>query len=74
MNINHQTLILKKREILEESKEAKYNDFEGLVYRFQLAYDEIIDIVALKQIPRKRIGYSLKPNIYQINVINKTLN
>ena len=53
-----------KDEILEEIKKVKYNDLEDLVYRFQLPYDEIIDILDLKYIPTKRIGYSLKPNIY----------
>ena len=62
-----------KEEILEELKKAKYKDLEDLVYRFQLTYDEIIDILDLKYIPRKRIGYSLKSNIYQISDINNTL-
>ena len=34
-----------KNEILEELKTAKYNDIEDLVYRMQLTYDEIIDIL-----------------------------
>ena len=33
-----------KDEILEELKNAKFNDLEDMVYRFQLTYDEIIDI------------------------------
>ena len=36
----------------------------------QLTYDEIIDKLGSKYIPTKRIGYRLKPNIYQINVVN----
>ena len=48
MKINYQTFILKKNEILEEIKNAKYNDLEDLVYRFQLTYDEIINILNLK--------------------------
>ena len=39
----------------------------------QLTYDEIMDILNLKYIPTKRIGYSLKPNIYQMIDINETL-
>ena len=39
----------------------------------QLNYDEIIDILDLKNIPTKRIGYSLKPNTYQIFDISNTL-
>ena len=44
-----------------------------MVYRFQLTYDEIVNILDLKYIPTKRIGYSVKPNIYQISDINETL-
>ena len=58
MNINYQTLILKKNEILEESKNVKYNDLEDLVYRFQLTYDDIIGVLDLKFIPTKRTGFS----------------
>ena len=62
-----------KHEIIEELKNAKYNDLEDLVYRMQLTYDEIINILDLKYIPTKRIGYSIKPNIYNVVDINKTL-
>ena len=37
-----------KHEIIEELKNAKYNDLEVLVYRMQLTYDEIINILDLK--------------------------
>ena len=73
MNISYQTLKLKKNEILEELRKVKYNYLKDLVYRMQLTYDEIIDIVDLKDFPTKRIGYSLKPLIYQRGDINKTL-
>ena len=53
----------KKNEILEELKNVEYNDLEDLVYRMQLTYDEIIDVLDLKYIPTKRIGYSIEPNI-----------
>ena len=42
------TLDTFKNEILEELKNIKYNDPEDLLYRFQLTYDEIIDILDLK--------------------------
>ena len=45
-----------KYEIIEELKNAKYNDLEDLVYRMQLTYDEIINILDLKYIPTKRMG------------------
>ena len=62
-----------KNEMLEALKNAKYNDLEDMVYRFQITYDEIIDILDLKYISTKSKRYSLKPNIYQISDINKTL-
>ena len=60
---------LKKKEL----KTAKYNDIEGLVYRLQITYDEIIDILDLKYIPTKRIGYSLNPTIYEVVDLSNTL-
>ena len=62
-----------KDEILEELRKAKYNDLEDLVYRFQLTYDEIINILDLKYIHTKRTGYSIEPNIYNVVDLNKTL-
>ena len=62
-----------ENEILEELKKDEYNDLEDIVYRYKLTYDEIIDILDLESFSLKRLGYSLKPDIYQISDINKTL-
>ena len=62
-----------KYEILEELQNAKYNDLGDLVYRMQLQYDEIIDVLDLKYISTKRIGYSLNPGIYEVVDLNNTL-
>ena len=64
---------IQKHEILEELKNVKYNDLEDLVYRMQLKYNEIINILDLKYISTKRTGYSIEPNIYDIVDLNKTL-
>ena len=66
-------MILKKNEILEELKNVKYNDLEDLVYRMQLTYNEIIDVLDLQYIPTKRIGYSMNPGIYEVVDLNNTL-
>ena len=60
--------------ILEELKNAKYNDLEDLVYRMRLSYDEIMDILDLRYIPTKRTGYTLNPGIYEVVDLNNTLN
>ena len=62
-----------RNEILEKLKKVKYNDNEDLVYRFQLTFDEIIDIPDLKYIPTKRTSYSLNPGIYEAVDLNNTL-
>ena len=62
-----------KGEILEDLKNAKFNDLEDMVYRFQLTYDEIIGILNLKYIPTKRTGYSLNPGFYEVIDLNNTL-
>ena len=62
-----------KYEIIEELKNAKYNDLEGLVYRMRLSYDEIMDILDLKYFSTKRRGYSLNPGIYEVVDLNNTL-
>ena len=62
-----------KNEIIEELKEAKYNDLEDLVYRMRLSYDEVMDILDMKYIPTKRTGYSLNPGIYEVVDLNNIL-
>ena len=62
-----------KNEILTEIKNIKHNDLEDLVYRMQLTYNEIIDILDLEYVPTKRKGYSLTPGIYEIDDLNNTL-
>ena len=44
-----------------------------MVYRFQLTYDEIIDILDLNYIPIKRTGYSLNPGKNEVVDLNNTL-
>ena len=39
-------------------------------YRFQLTYDEIVDILNLKYFPTTTIGYTLPPSLYEIIDIN----
>ena len=63
-----------KNEIIGELKNIKYNDLEDLVYRMQLTFDEIIDILNFKYIPTKRTRYSLNPGIYEVIDLNNTLN
>ena len=38
-----------------------------------LTYNEIVDILDLKNIPTEKIGYSLNPGIYEVDVLNNTL-
>ena len=62
-----------KYEIIKQLKKAKYKDLRDLVYRMQLTYDEIIDVIDLKYNSTKRIGFSLDPGFYGIVDLNNTL-
>ena len=73
MNMRLSDFDTQKNEILEELRNVKYNDLKDLVYRMQLTYDEIMDILDLKCISTKRTGYSLNPGIYEVIDTNTTL-
>ena len=62
-----------KNEKFEEIKNVKYNDLKDFVYRMQLTYDEIKDILDWKHIPTKRTGYSLDPSNYEADELDNTL-
>ena len=55
-----------KNEVPAELKNVRYNDPEDMVYRYQLTYDEEIDIKYLKYIPTSTIGYTLPRGIFEI--------
>ena len=44
-----------------------------MVFRLQLTYNEILDILGFKYVPTKRSGYSLNPGVYEIIDLNNTL-
>ena len=58
---------------LDESKSDNYHDLEDLVYRTELTYDQIVDILDIKYFPEETAGYTLPPGIYEITDNNKTL-
>ena len=62
-----------KSELLSEIKGVKNRDLEDMVYRLQFTYDEIVDILDVKNIAGSTKGYTLPPGIYEINDINLML-
>ena len=44
-----------------------------MVYRMQLTYDEVIDLIALKHIPSKITTCSSQPGIFETAALNKNL-
>ena len=63
-----------KEEILEKLKKySTYQSLDDMVFRLQLTYNEILDILDLKYIPTKRTGYILNPGTYEIVDLNNTL-
>ena len=61
------------RYLKNKKKDRRYQNLSDMVFRLQLTYDEIIDILDYKYVPTDRLGYSLKPNVYQISDISNTL-
>ena len=51
----------------------KYIDLEDLVYRMQLTYDEVINILGIKYNSTKRTGNSLNVSLYEVVDLNNTL-
>ena len=62
-----------KDDIPEEYINAEYSDLEDFVYRMQLTYDEIVDILDVNYIPSKIIGYGIESGIYELSDFNKTV-
>ena len=62
-----------KNEVLEELRNVKNNDLEDLVYRMQITYDDIMEKLDLKYIPRKRSDYSKNPGFYEVADSSNTL-
>ena len=44
-----------------------------MVFRLQLTYHEIMNILDFKYLPTKSIGYSVNPNIYNVIDLNNSL-
>ena len=51
--------------ILEDLKNGKKIP-DYMVYRMDLPYDEVLDILDIKYIPWRRMGYTLTPGISEI--------
>ena len=65
---------IQKEEILEKFKKySTYPSVNDMVFRLQLTYHEFLNILHFKNIPTKRIGYSLNPNIYNVIDLNNSL-
>ena len=59
-----------KSDILGKLKNEKNNDLEGIVFRLELTYGEITEILVIKNTPTISTGYGLPPSIYEINDLN----
>ena len=71
-NANFQTLIFLKK-LFEGLNGANNHELEDLVYRMELTYDEIMDVLDIKQFSSERKGYTLALGAYEISDLNKTL-
>ena len=54
-------------------KNIKNRDLEDMVYRMELTFDEIVDILDVKNFAGSTKGYTLPPEIYEFKDINSML-
>ena len=52
-----------KNEIIADLGRENYKDLQDVVYRMELTYDEIVDILEVKYIAGSTVGYTLPPGI-----------
>ena len=62
-----------KSEILAELG-RKFHHLEDMVYRMELTYDEIMDVLEIKYTSATSIGYTLPPGIYEISDLISMIN
>ena len=63
-----------KSEILPDLERVKNKDLEDMVYRKELTYDEIVDILDARHIAGSATGYTLPLGIHEIGEINLIIN
>ena len=55
-------------------KNGEYIDLENMVFRMELTYHDVADMLDTQYIVAKTTGYTLPPGIYESNVIKLMLN
>ena len=63
-----------KSEIFSELKRVKYRDVKDMLYRLQITYNEMIDILDVNYIAASTKGYTLPTSVYEIIDNNLLLN
>ena len=53
-----------------DNSHNKYGDLEEMVYRLQLTYDEVVDVLNNIYVAGSTKGYTLAPDVYEVNDIN----
>ena len=72
MGIVQQVLVILKVKYFQK-KTVKQKDLAGMVYRLEITYEEIIDILDVKYNARSTSGYTLPPGRFEISDINLML-
>ena len=63
----------RKNELIRELKNIKYIDVKDMVYRMELTYDEIPDILNVKYFAASTAGYTSPPIMYRISDITSVI-
>ena len=62
-----------KNAIIKDLKRVNYIDPDDMVYRLQLTYNEIMDILDVRYFSGSTIGYTIPPGVYEISDFNLML-
>ena len=62
-----------KSEILSDVTGVKYKDFQDMVYKLDLAYNETVDIMDVKNFAASSTAYTLPAGLFEISDLNMIL-
>ena len=71
--LSYSDLDTHRNEIIEDLKFAEYNDLEDMVFRLELTFSEITEILDTSYIAASSTGYTLSTGIFEMSHLNSML-
>ena len=58
-----------KKGKIEELKNAEYNDLDDMVFRMQLTFHEVAEVLDTKYIDAKSTGYNFSSGLFEVFIL-----